>query len=73
MTSSHDALSADERRSPLEPDPADSPDLIDDPPSPDAPLDSIDEPVDLAWESDQADAVDQILEVGLDEDHDGPA
>ncbi|HSN07331.1 MAG TPA: hypothetical protein VLV82_08310 [Candidatus Angelobacter sp.] len=77
MTAPHDATTSADLPSPAELSPADSPDLLADPPDPDAVvdgLDAIDEPVELAPESDPADAVDQILEVGgLDDEHDAPA
>jgi hypothetical protein len=75
MTSPHDATTSADLTSPAELGPADSPDLLADPSDPDAvvdALDAIEEPVELAAESDPADAVDQILEVGLDDEHDGP-
>ena len=75
MTSPHDATTSADLPSPTELSPADSPDLLADPPDPDAvvdALDAIEDPVELAAESDPADAVDQILEVRLDDEHDGP-
>jgi hypothetical protein len=73
MASSDGVTTTADIPSPAELGPADSPDLVTDPESPDAPVDVLEEPVELAFESDEADAVAQILEVGYDEEHDGPA
>jgi hypothetical protein len=76
MTSPHDATPSADLPSPAELGPADSADLVADPTDPDEPIDALDaieEPVELAPESDPADAVDQILEVGFDDEDAGPA
>ncbi len=72
MTASHDADRAGDLPSPFEPDASDSPDLLDDPPLPDAPVETVDPSVELPFESAETDAVDQILEVPVDDDHDRP-
>jgi hypothetical protein len=76
MTSPHDAMTSADLPSPAELVPSDAPDLVADPQDPDEVIDTLDvieEPVELALESDTADAVDQILEVGFDEEHDAEA
>ncbi len=76
MTSPHDATTSADLPSPAELVPADSPDLVEDPQDPDDVIDTLDviaEPVELTLESDTADAVDQILEVPFDEEHDAEA
>ena len=50
--------------------PADSPDLVPDAPSDDRPADPFEVPVDLTSESDEADVLDQVHEVGFDDGHD---
>jgi len=50
--------------------PADSPDLVPDAPSDDRPADPFESPVELPPESADADALDQVREVGFDDGHD---
>jgi len=59
--------------SPTELSPEDAPDLVSSPAVEDDAVDPLDAPVELAWESDQADALDQIREVGFDDSHDHEA
>jgi len=50
--------------------PADSPDLVPDPPVDDRPADPLEVPVELTSEGTDADVLDQVREVGFDDDHD---
>jgi len=59
--------------SPAELNPADAPDLVAGPPVDDDEPDVPGDDVALPWETDQADALDQIREVGFDDGHDREA
>ena len=73
MSEPHDTATPDVLPTPDEVRPPAPAELVDDERTDDDVVDTLDEPVELPDESNPADAVEQLLEVGYEDERDAPA